>query len=173
MRRFFGTPCVSIMFLASLSLSSASHAENWKGNTQTSPIELGAMGGIAMYANTVHWGLLGSAAYLVLPQGWIDDVDDRVWAEIELGPTFFTSGASSQTGLQYSAHLRWDFTYNQDWTFYALGGLGGFYLPTILGKSFVVNPRVALGAEFQTKLPMMFRMEVSHEFVGAGVVFNF
>ena len=172
--------CFSIVILFSVALISplANAAENWKGTTQTSPIELGTMGGMALYGSSAHWSWLGTAAYLIQPNGWIDDIDERIWAEIQIGPTFFSQNAVSSTGMQYSAHLRWDFTYNQDWTFYALGGLGGFYLPTNLGGNGVkgyptIAPRFGVGAEFQTKLPMMFRVELSHEFIGAGVAFNF
>lgn len=162
-----------IALLLTLAFSQSSFAENWKGHTDTSPIELGTMGGMSLYGSKASWSWLGTAAVLIQPDGWIEDIDERVWAEIQLGPTFFSLNGLNQAGMQYSAHLRWDFTYDQDWTFYALGGLGGYYLPSMLGGTMTVHPRFAGGAEFQTKLAMVFRMELSHEFIGAGVAFNF
>ena len=83
-------------------------------------------------------------------------------------------GNSSQTGMQYSAHLRWDFTYNEFWTFYGLGGIGGFTIPKAFGSStFTIHPRFGAGVEYQTKTALMFRGELSGDFMGFGVAFNF
>jgi hypothetical protein len=147
--------------------------EKWKGNTVVSPIEVGAMAGMNLYGSDVNWSMLGTGAYLIAPTGWADDVDDRVWAELELGPAFFSRGNLSSTGLQYSTHLRWDFTFDSDWTFYGLGGLAGYKLPNLYGGSFTIHPRFGVGAQFQTKAAVMFRAELSHEFIGAGLSFQF
>lgn len=150
--------------------------EPWKGQTITSPIELGAMSGAAFYGNDVNWSVLLTAAYLIDDSGWAQDLDDRLWVELELGPSFFDLPNvlnSSETAMQYSAHLRWDFTYNEYWTFYGLGGIGGYALPKALGSGFTIHPRFAAGVQYQTKAAMMFRAELSAEFVGAGIGFNF
>ena len=163
-----------LILLFAFSFISSSFAENWKGNTVSSPIEIGTMAGMSLYGSKASWSWLGTGAYLIEPKGWIDDIDDRLWVELELGPTFFSQSGSNQTGMQYAAHLRWDFTMDENWTFYALGGIGGYHLPTAInGGGMTVNPRFGVGAEYQTKLPLMFRMELSHEFLGAGVAFNF
>lgn len=147
--------------------------EPWKGVTETSPIEVGAMVGMNLYGTDVNWSLLGTGAYLLLDKGWADDVDDRVWVELELGPSFFSVAGKNSTGLQYSTHLRWDFSYNEYWTFYGLGGLGGYLLPSALGSSFTIHPRFGGGVQYQTKTALMFRGEISHEFMGVGFGFNF
>ena len=147
--------------------------ENWKGQTQTSNLEFGLLGGANLSGTSLNWGLLATGAYLLDAQGWADDVDDRIWGEVELGPSFFSVGGKTSTGMQYSVHLRWDFTLNEYWTFYGLGGLGGFILPDSMGGSFTIHPRFGAGVEYQTKTALMFRGEISHEFLGVGVAVNF
>jgi len=163
----------AIFSSASFLSSARADVEPWKGNTVTSPIELGVLGGMNLYGDDANWSLLGTGAYLIADQGWADDIDDRVWAELQLGPAFFSQGGDNSTGLQYSVHLRWDFTYNEYWTFYGLGGLGGFVLPSSLGSDFTIHPRFGLGVEYQTKTALMFRGEISHEFMGVGIALNF
>jgi hypothetical protein len=129
----------SCLVLLALS-TSASAADVWKGHTETSPFELGLMTGMSIYGSSANWGVLASGAYLIQKDGFIDNLDNRVWAEVEMGPTFFSTNGSSHTGMQYALHLRWDFTYNEYWTFYALGGVGGYTLPSTLGGSFTIHP---------------------------------
>ncbi len=152
---------------------SAQAGENWKGHTETPPYEFGALSGMSIFGSNSNWSILGSAAYLINPKGWVDDVDNRVWVELELGPSFFSSNSISQTGVQYSAHLRWDFTMNEYWTFYGLGGVGGYVLPSYLGGGLALHPRFGAGVEYQTKTALMFRGEVSAEFIGLGAALNF
>jgi hypothetical protein len=131
------------------------------------------MTGTSIYGSSANWGVLASAAYLLKNNSLIDSLDDRIWAEVEMGPTFFNQNAQSHTGLQYEAHLRWDFSYNEYWTFYALGGFGGFVLPTALGGSFTVHPNFGGGAEYQTKTALLFRGELTSDFMGVGIGLNF
>ena len=153
--------------------SSVFAGEPWKGRTEVRPVELGIMSGMAIYGNEANWGILPSVAYLIKDHGFADDLDNRVWVELQAGPTFFSSANSTQTGFQHSIHLRWDFNYNEKWTFYGLGGFGGYGLPKYRGSSFTIHPRFGAGAEYQTKAPFLFRAEVSAEFIGLGVAFNF
>ncbi len=153
--------------------SSMVHAENWKGNTEVQPIEVSLMTGAALFGSSTNWSVLGTGAYLLKEKGFADDMDDRVWLEGDLGPAFFSTATSTETALQYSAHLRWDFTLNEYWTFYGLGGLGGFVLPKSLNNTFTIHPRFGVGAEYQTKTALLFRGEFSSDFMGAGVAFNF
>ncbi len=165
---------LGFFFIALFASIGAAHAgEPWKGKTTVRPYEFGLMSGVSIYGNDASWGILPSAAYLVRDQGFIDDIDDRAWVELQLGPTFFTTGSSTQAGIQYSAHLRWDFTYNEQWTFYALGGLSGYGLPDQYQNSFTIHPRFGTGVQYQTKTPLMFRGEVSAEFIGLGVALQF
>lgn len=164
---------VLFIFILPLAFSAGvANAEDWKGNTTYSNIEVGALVGGSTFGTDFGFSTLGSVAYQIAPEGWIEDIDERVWTELQMGIAFFNQG-STQTALQYSAHLRWDFTKDDSWTIYALGGLAGYFLPAIYGNSFTMRPRVGLGALFQTKLPVSFRGEVSAEFIGLGAVFHF
>lgn len=161
-------------FLISLSIFVAgnlAHAEIWKGNTQSPPYEIGGMSGLGLYGDQAAWSFLGNVATLIEPEGWIEDIDDRVWAEFQGGPAFFSVQGNDKTAFQYSTHVRWDFTRDGTWTVYGLGGVAGFI--NAPGDSFSFHPRFGIGALFQTKLPLVFRFELSHEFSGLGVAFNF
>jgi hypothetical protein len=166
------TFCVGVLSLLFL-LMPARAAENWKGQTSVRPIELGILGGAAIYGNDVNWGALTSAAYLLKDRAFVADIDDRVWGEIQMGPVFFNTRNSNETGLFYSAHLRWDFSYNEIWTFYALGGLSGYKLPQGEDGSLTLHPRFGTGVQYQTKTALILRGEISAEFVGLGASFNF
>lgn len=165
---------LGLIIFAQLGFSSHSNAqEPWKGYSVVPPFEFGVLTGANLYGSDLNWSVLGTLAYQIAQEGWVDDVNERVWIEAQLGPAFFSNGANSQTGLQYSTHLRWDFTYNEYWTFYGLGGLGGFVLPSYLGSSLTVHPRFGVGVEYQTKTALMFRGEFSQNFMGVGVAFHF
>ncbi len=164
----------SFLLLLFLMTSQSSQAlEAWKGNTKVAPIEVGLLTGLSVYGASANWSVLATGAYLINEFGFAEDVDDRIWVEIQMGPAFFGTTNSSQTGLQYSTHMRWDFTMNEYWTFYGLGGLSGFMLPSSLGNTFTIHPRFGAGTEYQTKTALMFRGEISAEFIGAGIAFNF
>jgi hypothetical protein len=166
---------LAFLLICVVSTSSAFANEPWKGRTETSPLEVSALTGLSLYGTQTAWSVLGSAAWMIVNHGFADDIDNRVWVEGQLGPSFFSGGSTNagQTGVQYSAHLRWDFTMNEYWTFYGLGGLGGYVLPSYLGSTFTLHPRFGAGAEYQTKTALMFRGEISAEFIGAGVAVNF
>ena len=155
------------------SLSSARAAEPWKGNTVARPVEAVLMSGLSIYGNEAAFGVLTGGAYLLKDRHFVGEIDNRVWAEVLLGPAFFSTTNSTLTGFQYSAHARWDVNYNEIWTAYAIAGLSGYQLPDRLGGSFTVHPRVALGVKYQTKSALLLRGEVSAEFIGAGVALNF
>lgn len=157
--------------ISSIFLTPTNAAENWKGHTEVSDYELGVLTGLSSYGVSNAWGFLVNGAYLIQPNGWVDDVDERIWVEVEAGPAFFSSNLG--TAFQYSAHMRWDFTMNEYWTFYGLGGLSGYFLPTNMGGVFSMHPRFGTGVEYQTKSPLMFRGEVSAEFIGVGIALNF
>jgi hypothetical protein len=162
-----------LIFTLTFFLSNAQAAEPWKGNTKSPPFEFGMLTGMSLYGTDTNWTVLGTGAYLIVPEGWADDIDDRVWIEGELGPTFFSKNSMSQTGMQWSAHVRWDFSYSEEWVFYGLGGLGGFVLPSSYGGSLTLHPRFGVGVEFQTKAVVMLRAELSHELIALGVAVNF
>jgi hypothetical protein len=148
-------------------------SEPWKGHTETRPFELGLMAGGSIYGSEFNWSSLAAVAYLLKDKAFAPDLNNRILIELEIGPTFFSTVNSNQTGFQYSTHLRWDFNYNETWAFYALGGFSGFGLPKSLGGAFTFHPRFGVGVEYQTKTPLLLRGEVSAEFMGLGVAFNF
>lgn len=147
--------------------------EPWKGTTTVRPFEAGLMSGVSIYGNRGVWSVLPSAAFLLKDRAFIADLDNRVWAELQAGPAFFSAGTTTHAAFQYSLHLRWDFNYNETWTFYGLGGFSGYGFPSSLGGAFTFHPRFGAGAEYQTKSPLMIRGEVSAEFIGLGAAFNF
>ncbi len=157
--------------------TAAPSGENWKGTTHVLPFEAGVMTGAALYGSHLNWTLLGTGAYLLKDKAFVPDIDDRIWAELKMGPTFFTTNGNESTGLQYQANLRWDFTLNETWTFYALGGIAGYSLPRSYGDGFggyfTLHPNTGVGAEYQTKAALMLRAEISSDFMGFGVAFNF
>ena len=148
-------------------------AEPWKGNTVARPVEAVLMSGLSIYGSEAAFGVLTGGAYLLKDRHFVGEIDNRVWAEVLLGPAFFSTTNSTLTGFQYSAHARWDVNYNEVWTAYALAGLSGYQLPERMGGSFTVHPRVGLGVKYQTKSSLLLRGEISAEFVGAGVALNF
>jgi hypothetical protein len=162
------------VLLATLFISTASFAyENWKGHTEVSPVEVGLLTGTSFYGSSANWAVLATGDYLFKKDGFLDDIDDRVWLEVQMGPAFFSSSGSSHTGLQYAAQMRWDFTFNEYWSFYSVGGFGGFILPDVYGGNFTLHPRFGLGTEYQTKTALLFRGEVASDFIGIGVAVNF
>ncbi len=161
-----------ILLLVFAALSQPVSAEEWKNKTSSPPFEFGVITGASLFGSSVGWGILGTAAYLIVPDGWIEDIDERVWVEGFFGPAIFSEGRT-ETALQFSTHLRWDFTKNTEWTFYAVGGAGGFFLPSIYGNAFTIHPRFGVGTEFQTKSPVVLRAEVTSDFIGVGAGLNF
>ena len=147
--------------------------EPWKGQTQVRPVEAVMMSGLSIYGNQTAFGVLAGGAYLIKERHFIGEIDNRIWGELLLGPSFFSTTNSTMTGLQYSGHLRWDINYNETWTAYSVLGLSGYSLPDRLGGSFTIHPRGALGAQYQTKTALILRGEVSAEFIGVGVALNF
>ena len=170
----FRTPVTALIGFALCFSSIHSLAgELWKGHTTVRPLEVGLLSGFSIYGDQANWGVLPAVAKLIKEKGFAEDIDNRVWIEGQLGPTFFSNHGVSKTGMQYSAHLRWDFTMNEIWTFYGLGGLGGFFLPSTYSSGFTLHPRFGAGAIYQTKTALMLRGEVSAEFIGAGVALQF
>jgi len=163
---------ILILFFA-VSTSPSFAGEAWKGRTTVRPLEFGLMSGAAIYGSDVNWSILPSVAHLLKDRAFAEDIDNRVWIEGQFGPTFFSSHQKSQTGLQYSVHLRWDFNLNEHWMFYGLGGLSGFGLPKAYESSFTLHPRFGAGAEYQTKTALMVRGEISAEFIGLGAALQF
>jgi len=147
---------------------------DWNWPLPTHEWTLGILPGVATINSTTGFGLQVAAAKKIVHKGFAPDITNQVFAEIEGGPF----SASSGSAFMYSAHLRWDFVLNSDWTFYALGGLAGSRTSDrAIGNGFQMLPRFGVGAlldlERQTHLPMALRGELSRELIALGAQFRF
>lgn len=143
-------------------------AEPWKGPSDKNVWNFSAMTGLGIVNATPGVALMGAAARKVIDRGFAPDLNDSVWAELEMGPVFAKGGA----GLVYSAHLRWDFLMNSAWGFYGLGGFGGANTSQALGNKFEFYPRFAAGALWKIFADFTLRAEVSHELTIVGAQFE-
>lgn len=166
-----------LVAIALLGLLPAIHAlaveTDWNWPLPTHEWTLGVVPGVATINSNTGFSLQFAAAKKMIHKGFAPDISNQVFAEIEAGP-FTSSGGSA---LLYSAHLRWDLMLNSDWTFFALGGLGGSKTGTSLGNQFQLLPRFGIGAlldlQKQTHLPLALRGELSRELIGIGAQFRF
>ena len=161
---------LSMLLLTPLSAKGAtSLAEDWKGEADAAEFTASIMSGFGLIGTTGGLALMPALAKKIAHRGFLDDINDQAYFEIEVGP-MFTSGSSA---LMYGAHLRWDFRRNEVWTFYALGGLGGFNTGSKLGDQFGIHPRFGVGTFWSLSKHVTLRGEVSHELILAGVSVGF
>lgn len=145
-------------------------SEDWKGQPDTSEVNLGAIAGLGIVDFNAGFTLLGTASKKIVHHGFIDEINDSVSIETELGPVF----VSGTTIFSYSLHLRWDFQMNDKWTFYALGGLGGYIAGSgFNSNNFVLFPRFGVGGFYRVNDLILIRGEISHEVIAAGVAIPF
>jgi hypothetical protein len=146
--------------------------DNWQWPAQAHAWTLGVLPGVATINDSTGFSLQFAAAYKMLDKGFAPDISNQVFLEVQGGP-FTTSRGSA---FLYSAHLRWDFRLDGDWTFYGLGGLGGNKTSAALGGDFQLLPRFGAGAilslDRQTQLPLDLRGEISRELVAFGLQFR-
>jgi hypothetical protein len=140
---------------------------DFKGNSEPSEFSIGAMPGAGILDNHVGFAILGTASKKIVHRGFVPDINDSVSIEVEMGPLFVSGSAA----FQYSGHLRWDFEKDTWWTLYALGGLGGDITGASLGDRFELYPRFAMGAMWKIGQNFALRGELSHEFIGIGILF--
>lgn len=149
----------------------AGAVEDWKGTSPTNEFTLGAHTGLAIINDQAGFAVLASAAKKIMNRGFVPDINDQLFVELQIGPVF----VQSTTALFCGMHLRWDFYKDDDWSFFALGGLGitqtssGF--PTG-GSQSQVYPRFGVGAVWSFADIVAVRLELSHEFIGAGLQFS-
>lgn len=136
--------------------------EDWKGPSPAPKFYFGGLAGMGVLDTAIGFSLLGTAAIRLVERGFANDINNQVFLEGQAGPVFFRG----LTAFQYHVHLRWDFNKNEDWTFYAIGGLGGI-LAT--GRT-VFYPHFGVGAMWHVFARFSLRAELSHEFTGMGVV---
>jgi opacity protein-like surface antigen len=167
---------ILFLIISSLLLSSSLYAapapsanEQWHGKLSDHDFDVGALGGVGAFRGTGGFGLLGTAAKEVIPRGFVPDIDDAVFFEVEAGPYFIQGG----TDFHFSAHLRWDFAMDQEWTFYALGGVAGDITGNSLSNAADIYLHFGAGAQWKVSSIVWLRGEVSREFLGVGVLFPF
>lgn len=146
--------------------------EDWKWPASEHDWTAAVIPGVGIINSSAGFTLQGALAKKIMHQGFAPDINNQVFVEVQAGP--YTTGGGS--ALLFSTHLRWDFTLNQDWMFYALGGLGGNVTSERLGDQFQLLPRFGAGAvldiERQTGVPIGLRGELSRELIGIGVQFR-
>lgn len=141
--------------------------EYWKGSTSPEMVNFTLMtgNGTAGYPNA--FTLMSMVAVKMMDRGFLDEINNQVFIEGEIGPHFVTSSPNWLVG----ARIRWDFEMNLLWRFYAAGG-AGFVIPNSDTKApFPFYPRIALGTFIQFNAYWKLRAEVSHEFTGVGLTF--
>jgi hypothetical protein len=140
-----------------------STAERWKGESPKPMFHVGAMTGAGFLSETAGLSVLGVAAVKVAHKGFLEDFTNQVFLEAEAGGLF----VASQTFFQWNLQLRWDFVFDEYWTFYAVGGLGG-----VLGNNrSPFYPRFGIGAQWNLFVLCGIRAELTRDFIGAGVAF--
>ena len=156
---------------ATVQAATLSHAtvEDWKGKPTTTEGSLGGMAGLGVVDGSAGFSLLGTAAKKIVEGGFVKDINNSVWIEVEIGPMW----VATTTVATYSLHLRWDFQKDRTWTIYALGGLAGVIPAKSLGNSWELFPRFGVGGllNLNDDGNLALRLELSHEFIGAGLVF--
>lgn len=157
------------LVVTSILRAEAQEQTDWQWPGRTENWTLGVLPGVATINSSTGFALQFAGAYRIIEKGFAPDISNQVFVELQAGP-FTTSRGSA---FLYSAHLRWDFMLNGDWTFYGLGGLGGNKQGEELGSQFQLLPRFGVGAllnlERQTHLPLDLRGELSRELIAIGV----
>ena len=148
-----------------LSGSVALAADDYKGTPSTTEMTASFMGGFGLVDTSGGFALTGALAKKILDRGFVSDLNDPIFIEVEFGP-MFTSGI---TAWMYSAHLRWDFVKDPAWTFFAIGGMGANTISVNSNTRFALYPRFGVGAFYTLPVGLILRAEVSHEQVVAGV----
>jgi hypothetical protein len=160
---------LAIFFALNFIPSQAWSTEDWKGEADPAEFNAGVLTGLGVVNSQAGFALMATGAKRILKQGFVPDINNSVWIETELGPVFVSGG----TAFAYSAHLRWDFVKDQNWTLYAVGGLGGLVTGSDLGDHFELFPRFGVGAMAKLTDLISLRGEVSHELTAVGVSFAF
>jgi opacity protein-like surface antigen len=145
----------------------SSSGEDWKGSINPSAFGFSALGGIGVIDDyRPGFALIGAIHERIIDHGFVPGINNSVYIEGELGPVF----AAGNTAWFYSAHLRWDFTLNSDWIFYALGGVAGSDQGSGLGNHTVFYPRIGAGAIMNLTELVGVRLEISHELIVLGAM---
>lgn len=173
--RFPSIPC---LFLAALSVAAqaapppkvysvanpeTASGEDYKSVHPANRFTFGGSTGFGLVDTRGGFTLIGNLGAKIVPDGFIPDIVNPVFIEVEFGPNF-VSGA---TFWMYSTHLRWDFVKDAKWTLFALGGFGGNFGSGLYSRV-ALHPRFGVGA-FYALDAFDLRFEFSHELITAGV----
>jgi hypothetical protein len=163
--RKYSTVFFLLLMPQAFSAETSKVVEDWKGPLDESVLSFGGMTGVGLINGNAGFGFLGTVSKKIMKQGFVPDISNSTSLELALGPVFF----SRFSAFTYSFHLRWDFEKDAQWGFYALGGLGG----NVIQSSSEFYPRFGVGAFYKTSGLMNVRMELSHEWMGVGIVVPF
>ena len=160
---------MAILGLIPFVANASGAVEDFKGKPRDIEFTVGGLAGLGIIDSTAGFALLGTAAKKIINHGFVADINNQVFLETALGPVF----AAGTTTFFYSLHLRWDFEKDQEWTFFALGGLGGDVTGDKLGNHWELFPRFGVGALWHMNPTLTLRGEISHELIALGVSFGF
>lgn len=149
------------------SIVSARAEDLFKGKPPEGVFTFGVAAGIAPMGASGGLVPIGNVGAKIVNTGFVPDINNQVWVEIGGGVhVAFNGGLVS--GL-FSTHLRWDFIVNDEWTLFAAAGAGG-YVTTVAGSTtFVMFPRVAIGAVYYFVPQVGLRLDLSHEWTTVGL----
>jgi hypothetical protein len=160
-------------FLIALLLTSLAplHAadENWKGKPYNYRFQFSGLAGMGILNAQSGFQTNITASAEMLHNGFFPDVNNQTYMELGVGPLLLSTG----NALAFNIRIRWDFHYTEIWSFFALGGFGGAFSPNGSGGTLVsAYPSFGLGVLWNVFEHVSFRGEISHEFIGLGVMFS-
>ncbi|MCX7978684.1 MAG: hypothetical protein N2578_06730 [Bdellovibrionaceae bacterium] len=126
---------------------------------------LSVMTGLGLLSDSAGLPLIGTLSKKILHEGFVPDVSDQAHLEGAFGPMWIKGGAV----WSWSVHLRWDFRKDEKWMPFAIGGMGGNFVPEKLGKRQEFFPKFGVGAFYTLGENLKLRGEVSHTWIGIGV----
>lgn len=141
--------------------------ELWKGKLSDRDWEVGGIAGLALVEPNYGISLQAQISKRIFPDGWVEDITNPVSIEISAGPAF----VKGHSPFTMATQLRWDFERDEDWTLFAVGGLGAQFTGVELGDRSLVHLRFGVGAFKRLDERMRLRMEASHEVLGVGVTY--
>jgi len=153
-----------VLITAGAASAAPAKSSDFKGASPSGELTVGALAGLSIIG-TEGFGLIGNVGKRIVERGFAPDVNNQVYIEGQFGPVF---GLAGTTGWHYSAHLRWDFPKDDQFTFYGLGGVGG----SIVASTFRLHPRFGVGGFFYFDSYLAIRAELSHELIGAGISYR-
>lgn len=159
---------LAFCFLSLVGFSTANATELWKSHKPDYRYTFGFAGGMGLIDTRAGLSVIGNAGVQILPNGFIPDIVNPVSVETQFGPML----AGSETFWMYSTHLRWDFVMNSEWTFFAVGGLGGNFFNNRYGDRVAIHPRFGAGAFYDVGY-FLIRSEISHEWILTGLTYPF